>query len=249
MTGLTVLASGKGGVGKTFLAVTLAHALARRGRRVLLVDADLGLANIGVQLGLEPGIALAGAIRAGLDLSTLARRHETCGFVFIGGSGSGEALRGLATAGLERAVEGLGALARGFDDVLVDLPSGLGRVAASFVARASRLVVVGNNEPTTLTDNYAFIKLTRAAAPAPWFLANDVADAAEGSLAAATLARACRRFLELDCRELGHVRSDPRVPEAIRRQMPYLDRSPGGPAAADIERVAMRLLDVPEAAQ
>jgi len=249
MTGLTVLASGKGGVGKTFLAVTLAHALARRGRRVLLVDADLGLANIEVQLGLEPGIALARAIRAGLDLSTLVRHHERCGFALVGGSGAGVVLRGLATARLERAADGLGTLARRFDDVLVDLPSGLGRVASTLVARASRLIVVGNNEPTTLTDNYAFIKLTRETAPEPWFLANDVADAAEGSLAATTLARVCRRFLGLDCRDLGHVRSDPRVPEAIRRQMPYLDRSPGGPAAADIERVAMRLLDVPEAAR
>jgi len=244
MTGLTVLASGKGGVGKTFLAVTLAHALARRGRRVLLVDADLGLANIEIQLGLEPGIALGRAIRAGLDLETLVRRHETCGFAFIGGGGSGEALRGLATARLEQAVDALRTLAHGFDDVLVDLPSGLGRVASTFSAVASRLVVVGNNEPTTLTDNYAFIKLTRDAAPEPWFLANDVADATEGSLAAATLSRACRRFLALDCHELGQVRRDPRVPEAIRRQMPYLDRSPGGPAAADIERVARRLTEL-----
>lgn len=241
MTGLTVLASGKGGVGKTFLAVTLAHALARRGRRVLVVDADLGLANIEVQLGLEPGIALARAIRAGLDLRRLVRRHEACGFALIGGSGSGEALAGLTTARLERAVAGLGELADGFDDVLVDLPSGLGRIATTFVAAASRLVVVGNNEPTTLTDNYAFIKLTRGTAPIPWFLANDVADATEGAQADGTLARACRRFLALDSVALGHVRRDPRVPEAIRRQMPYLDRSPGGLAAADIEKVAKRL--------
>jgi flagellar biosynthesis protein FlhG len=244
MTGLTVLASGKGGVGKTFLAVTLAHALARRGRRVLLVDADLGLANVEVQLGLEPGIALARAIQAGLDLGRLVRRHPACGFALIGGSGSGGALSGLATARLEQAVQGLQSLGRGFDDVLVDLPSGLGRIASTFASAAARLVIVGNNEPTTLTDNYAFIKLTRTATPPPWFIANDVADAAEGSLAHATLARACRRFLELDCRELGTVRRDPRVPEAIRRQMPYLDRSPAGPAARDIEGIAKRLAEL-----
>lgn len=246
MTGLTVIASGKGGVGKTFLAVTLAHALARRGRRVLLVDADLGLANIEVQLGLEPGIALARAIQAGLDLRRLVHRHAACGFALIGGSGSSDASAGLTTARLEHAVESLRDLANDFDDVLVDLPSGLGRIATTFVAAASRLVVVGNNEPTTLTDNYAFIKLTRGPAPAPWFLANDIADAAEGGQAHATLARACRRFLELDCVALGHVRRDPRVPEAIRRQMPYLDRSPGGLAAADIEKVAKRLARPPD---
>jgi hypothetical protein len=125
----------------------------------------------------------------------------------------------LGDAGLVRAIERIEAIAAGFDDVLVDLPSGLERIATLFVERASRLVIVGNNEPTTLTDNYAFIKLTRAVAPPPCFLANGVADRAEGGQAHATLARACRRFLDLDCRSLGAVRKDARVPEAIRRQI------------------------------
>jgi flagellar biosynthesis protein FlhG len=245
-TGLTVLASGKGGVGKTFLAVTLAHALARRGRRVLLVDADLGLANVDVQLGLEPAPALARVIGAELDLRTVMRPLTELGVSFIGGSGSGAALAGLGDARLDRAVDRLLALATSFDDVLVDLPSGVERIATGFAARAARLIVVGNNEPTTLTDNYAFIKLTRGSAPAPLFLANDVSDAAEGRLAHQTLARACRRFLDLDCGTLGSVRRDPRVPEAIRRQMPLLRRSPMAPAAADVETVARRLAGAPE---
>jgi len=247
MSGLMVLGSGKGGVGKTFLAVSLAQALARRGRRVLLVDADLGLANIDVQLGLGPGPALASTIRAGVDLASLVRCHATTGIAILGGGGSPESLEGLGDARLSRAIDELGALATGFDDVLVDLPSGVGRVARLFAAAARRLVVVGNDEPTTLTDNYAFIKLTRRTAPRPLFLANAVADAAEGSRAHATLARACRRFLDLDCRHLGTVRLDPRVPEAIRRQMPLFDRSPQAPAAHDLEAIA-RELAAPRAA-
>ncbi len=241
MTGLTVLASGKGGVGKTFLAVSLAHALARRRRRVLLVDADLGLANVEVQLGLEPGLALARAIAGGLDLASLVRPLPRLGFSLLGGSGSGAALAGLSDGRLDRAVGQLQALAASFDDVLVDLPSGLERIGFACIERASRFVVVGNNEPTTLTDNYALIKLAGQAAARPSLLANNVADAAEGRLAHATLARACRRFLDRACDELGSVRGDARVPEAIRRQMPLLDRSPAAPAAADIEQIA-RLL-------
>jgi flagellar biosynthesis protein FlhG len=244
-TGLTAFASGKGGVGKTFLALTLAHVLARRGRRVLLVDADLGLANIDVQLGLEPAMPLARAIGAQVDLADLVRPLPGLGVAFIGGGGAGAALAGLSDARLQAAIERLRGLARGFDDTLVDLPSGIERIATSFATAADRLIVVGNNEPTTLTDNYAFIKLTRGAAPPPWFLANDVRDAAEGSVAQATLARACRRFLDLDCRALGSVRRDPRVPEAIRRQMPYLDRSPQSAAARDIETIARRLAAMP----
>jgi flagellar biosynthesis protein FlhG len=243
MTGLTVLASGKGGVGKTFLAVSLAHALARRGRRVLLVDADLGLANVEVQLGLEPGLALARAVADGLDLGALVRPLPRHGFSLLGGSGSGRTEDGLGDARLGRVVDGLTRLAGAFDDVLVDLPTGLERLAVICIERARRLIVVGNNEPTTLTDNYALIKLTRGIAVPPCFVANNVGDPAEGLLAHATLARACRRFLDLDCADFGTVRSDPRVPEAIRRQMALLDRAPTAPAAADVARLAARLAE------
>lgn len=241
MSVVTALGSGKGGVGKTFLAVSLAQALVRRGHAVLLVDADLGLANVDVQLGLAPGIALARAISADLDLAALVRRHTATGIAVLGGGAAPSSLAALGEARLAVALDRLEGLAAGFDHVLVDLPSGVGRVARRFAERAQRLVVVGNDEPTTLTDNYAFVKLTRGTAPWPLFLANDVADAAEGERAHATLARACRRFLDGDCRHLGTVRRDPRVPAAIRRQMPLLGRSPQSPAAADIEAIARRL--------
>ncbi len=244
MTGLTVLASGKGGVGKTFLAISLAHALVHQGRRVLLVDADLGLANIDVQLGHDGPIGLGRAIALGLDPATLIQDRGG-GLSTLTGAGTGEGLDRLATAGLEAAVERLVALAPSFDEVLVDLPSGLERVGPAFIRRARRLLLVGSNEPTSLTDNYALVKLTRGAAPPPWFVANAVVDMAEGQAAHAALARACRRFLDLDCGYLGAVRRDSRVPEAIRRQMPLCIRSPQAPATADIAALAGRLLAEP----
>lgn len=249
MTGLTVLASGKGGVGKTFLAVSLAHALTHLGRRVLLVDADLGLANIDVQLGLDEPLGLGRAIAGGLDPAALVRDRGG-GLSTLTGAGTGRGLDGLATARLEEAVDRLAGLAPNFDDVLVDLPSGLERVGPAFIGRARRLLLVGSNEPTSLTDNYALLKLTRGAAPRPLFVANAVTDAAEGQAAHAALARACRHFLDLDCAYLGAVRHDRRVPEAIRRQMPLCRRSPQAPAAADIAVLAKRLLaDTPAPAR
>ena len=243
MTGLTVLASGKGGVGKTFLAVSLAHALAQKGRRVLLVDADLGLANIDVQLGYDEPMGLGRAIATGLDPAALIRDRGN-GLSTLTGAGTGRGLERLTTAGLETAVERLAGLAPAFDEVLVDLPSGLERVGPAFIRRAGRLLLVGSNEPTSLTDNYALLKLTRGAAPRPFLVANAVTDAGEGRTAHAALARACRRFLDIDPGYLGAVRRDSRVPEAIRRQMPLCVRSPQAPAATDIAALAGRL--VPE---
>jgi flagellar biosynthesis protein FlhG len=95
---LIALASGKGGVGKTWLAITLSHALARAGRRVLLVDADLGLANVDVQLGLRPGPGLADVLAGRLPVPEAARRHPDLGLdILTGCSGSG------ALAGLDEA--------------------------------------------------------------------------------------------------------------------------------------------------
>ncbi len=241
MTGLTVLASGKGGVGKTFLAVSLAHALAVRGRRVLLVDADLGLANIDVQLGYDEPIGLGRAIALGLDPAALIRDRGG-NLSTLTGAGTGRGLEGLAGADLEAAIERLTLLAAAFDEVLVDLPSGLERIGPAFIRGARRLLLVGSNEPTSLTDNYALLKLTRGAAPRPFLVANAVADAGEGQAAHAALARACRRFLDLDPGYLGAVRRDSRVPEAIRRQMPLCVRSPQAPAATDIAALAGRLV-------
>jgi flagellar biosynthesis protein FlhG len=159
----------------------------------------------------------------------------------LAGGGSGRRLDELGSARLAGFVQSVVSLATDFDHVLVDLPSGLERIGPLFVESSARLVIVGNNEPTSLTDNYAFIKLTRGRAPTPQFLANAVDVDVEGRCAHLALARACRRFLDLNCGYLGSVRRDPRVAEAIRRQRPLLGLFPMAPAAQDVDRAAMQI--------
>jgi len=238
------IASGKGGVGKTWLAITLAHALARRGRRVLLVDGDLGLANIDVQLGIAPerdlGQVLAGRIEPAAAITPLA---ETGFDVLAGRSGTG-ALAGLSPPEIERLASALAVLAPAYGHVLLDLGAGLDCTVRRLARAADTVVVVTTDEPTALTDAYAFIKLNRAEAPQAdrRVVVNLAASAAEGARTFETLARACLRFLGGAPPLAGVVRRDARVRAAIRAQAPLLTRHPATEAARDVEALAAALL-------
>jgi len=243
---LIAIASGKGGVGKTWLAVTLSHALALAGRRVLLVDADLGLANVDVQLGVEPPQGRDGlpAVLAGLvPVAEATRPHPTLGFDILAGcSGSG------ALAGSDEAahLSLLGAL-RGtgprWQDVVLDLGAGLDRGVRALAAGADLLLVIATAEPTSLTDAYAVLKLHRRDRPGgdARLVVNQAADRAAGERTWRSLDRACASFLGGGVPLAGVLRRDPRVPDAIRRQTPFLSRHPTGPLASDVEALRAAL--------
>jgi len=238
------VASGKGGVGKTWFATTLAHALARRGCRVLLFDGDLGLANIDIQLGLTPAHDLADVVSGSVPLAQAVARFLPGGFdVLAGRSGSG-ALSALTPAAVERLLEELAAAARGYDHVLLDLGAGLDRAVRRMSAWADTLLVVATEEPTSLTDAYATCKLHSADRPGgdARLVVNQVTTSAAGTRTAATLQRACTAFLGRAPALAGLVRRDPHVPDAIRRQVPLLTRHPNCPAACDVEGIASGLL-------
>jgi flagellar biosynthesis protein FlhG len=241
---IIAIASGKGGVGKTWLAVTLAQALARAGRRVLLVDGDLGLANVDVQLGLNPALDLSAVLagRAGLADSVL--RHEDAGFdILPGRSGSG-ALAALDAAAIETVRALLRRAAARWDEVVVDLGAGLDTAARRLAAAADTLLVVATEEPTSLTDAYAVIKLHGRDRPGgdARIVVNQAGDAAAGARTYATLRQACETFLKREVPLLGVIRRDPRVRDAIRRQTPLLTRHPNAAAAQDVEALARELL-------
>ncbi|HET6521082.1 MAG TPA: MinD/ParA family protein [Geminicoccaceae bacterium] len=238
---IIAVASGKGGVGKTWLAITLAHTLARAGRRVLLFDGDLGLANVDIQLGLTGGPDLGGVVAGRHPLREAVQRFAPGGFdVIPGRSGSGGLAR-LPGAALEALCDGLRALAPGYDAVLIDLSAGLEQAVRRLAAVAGESLVVTTDEPTALTDAYAFIKVTRGDGPLPWIAVNMAESRTSGEQTYATLRRVCVNFLRLDPPLAGVVRRGPRVAEAIRRQTPLLACYPSCPAARDVEALARRL--------
>ena len=240
---MIVVASGKGGVGKTWFSISLAQALARQGRRVLLADADLGLANIDVQLGIQPDRDLSAVLSGKLTTVEAATRIPVTGFdVLAGRSGSG-ALASLSPAALDVFLAALSSAKRHWQDVVVDLGAGLDLAQRRIAAAADLLLVVATEEPTSLTDAYAVLKLHGMDNPkgVSRIVVNMADDRASGQRTYEALRRAAGAFLKREIPLAGIVRRDLKVRDAIRHQMPLLTRHPSAAAASDIEAIAQGL--------
>jgi len=240
---MIVVASGKGGVGKTWFSISLAQALARKGRRVLLADADLGLANIDVQLGIQPDRDLSAVLSGKMTTVEAATRIQVTGFdVLAGRSGSG-ALASLSPAALDAFLAALSSAKRHWQDVVVDLGAGLDLAQRRIAAAADLLLVVATEEPTSLTDAYAVLKLHGMDNPkgVSRIVVNMADDRASGQRTYEALRRAAGAFLKREIPLAGIVRRDLKVRDAIRHQVPLLTRHPSAAAALDIDAIAQAL--------
>ena len=228
------IASGKGGVGKTWFAITLAHALARAGRRVLLFDGDLGLANVDIQLGLTPTRDLGSVIAGRASIAEAALRHPEGGFdILAGRSGSG-ALSALDPATLEQVLAALRQEAARRDIVLLDLGAGLDRATRRMAAAADTAPGDGDrgaDQPhRRLCRAEAVRRRPRGRRRAGRRQPGGSRPAGERTHA--TLPRACATFLGHAPPLAGVIRRDDRVRDAIRRQALLLTRHPASAAAA-----------------
>jgi flagellar biosynthesis protein FlhG len=245
-TRLTAIGSGKGGTGKTFLAVNLAQALSHQGERVLLFDGDMGLANTAVQLGLDEGgdleaVLLSGALNAGDVKPVGGGIRVRGGFDLLAPPAGSGTYANMDADVAERLVASLRS-ARSYDRVLLDLAAGIDDMPVTFAASADETLLVMTPDPSALTDAYAFVKLVRRrGGSVPASVVNMAANDADGRRVAEALARSCRSFLKCVPDSAGRIPRDSRVVECVRRQEQLLSLYPQSPAALAIAELARRM--------
>jgi flagellar biosynthesis protein FlhG len=239
------ITSGKGGVGKTCLAVNLAFALAHQGRRILLVDGDLGLANIDVLLDLEVGVTIWDILDRGIDPGAALISVHPGLDILPAASGVPEmANLGPNDQGLLK--EMLQGLATPFHYVILDTAAGLGPAVLWFNTISDLSLVVATPDPTALTDAYALLKVLAQSHECRRFgiVLNCVQNEKEARITFDTLAQAAQRFLGLPLNFLGAVSEDQAVRQAVRKQVPFLHSAPQSKATQALIVLAERLQEL-----
>jgi flagellar biosynthesis protein FlhG len=244
--------SGKGGVGKTFFAANLAAALARRGERVLVLDADLGLANLDVVLNLHPKITLHDVFTGNATLDDAILPAPGGFSVLLAGSGLVEYSR-LTPQVREQLVEIIEQVAPRFDRILLDTGAGISDVVLHAISLADDVLVIATPEPTSMTDAYATIKLLamQQGRRVIRVVVNQVSTAGEGRKIRNQLQLVVDRFVcphldggasgqvALDMQ--GEIPTDPAVRHAVQRRALLLELMPGSPAALAVAGIAGRM--------
>jgi flagellar biosynthesis protein FlhG len=251
---ILAVTSGKGGVGKTFVSANLAAALARQGQRVLVLDADLGLANLDVVLNLFPKVTLHDVFtgQVALDDAILAAPG---GFsVLLAGSGLVEYSR-LTPEVRDKLLQIIDTVAPRFDHIVLDTGAGISDVVLYAVSLADDVLLVATPEPTSLTDAYATLKVLAQQQQRRHvrLVLNQAGRSGEGRAIRGQLQQVVDRFVTPQLPDpeagfklelLGDVPADPAVREAVQRRQLLLESMPGAPAGQAITAMATRLITV-----
>ena len=239
--GMRVIAvtSGKGGVGKTNIVLNLCIALSKLKRRVLLLDADMGLANVDVLLGLTPKYTLEHVMAGEKDISEVMLTGPMGFRILPSGSGISE-LSEMTFEQQMQLFQQLSQVDDKLDYLFIDTGAGISSNVLRFNASANEVLIVANPEPTSITDAYALMKLLAIKYHIRDFglIANSVNSQADGQGVYDTLNRVCNQFLKVNLNFLGWIPYDSTIRKTVRRQKPLLELFPQSPAAKSLTRIA-----------
>jgi len=239
---IIAITSGKGGVGKTNIVLNLCLALSLLERRVFLLDADMGLANVDVLLGLTPQYTLEHVMKGQKEIREVLLTGPAGFKILPSGSGISE-LSEMSFDQQMHLFEELSRIGDDYDYLFIDTGAGISSNVLRFNASANEIVIVANSEPTSITDAYALMKLLAIKYHIRDFslIANSVASEKEGRGVFDTLHRVCSQFLNVTLTFLGSVPYDRSVHRSVRRQKPLLELFPQSPAGRNLTRIAARL--------
>ena len=242
-TQVITITSGKGGVGKTSISVNMAMAMAHAGKKVLLFDADLGLANINVLLGLIPKHNLYHVIKGHKKLKEIVITTPEGVDIIAGASGYSQ-LANLPDADRDKIITGFDDLSN-YDILLVDTGAGVSSNVVGFTLPADEVIVVTTSEPTSITDAYGIIKSIVLLEPDKKIklLVNRVKSSLEGRKVAERVINICQQFLNVEIENTGFVYDDEIVAKSVRKQKPFYTLYPKSKASGCINVVVSRILN------
>lgn len=238
---IITVSSGKGGVGKTNFTVNMAIALAKLKRRVTIIDADLGLANVDVLFGIVPKYNLSHVVKGEIPVQDCIFKGPYDINIISGGSGIMD-LIDLDQNQLEKLIHSLLYFNDVSDYILIDTGAGLSKSVLSFVDAASDVIVVITPDPTSITDAYALIKnIVKEDDKKIKLIINRVDSNEEGDEVFNKLEQAVSKFLNKELENMGYIFEDVNLKKAVRKQMPVIEAYPRAISSKGIENIAYNL--------
>ncbi|MGE5495273.1 MAG: P-loop NTPase [Burkholderiales bacterium] len=245
-TEIITIASGKGGVGKSSLALNMAISLSRKGKKPLIIDTDFGFSNIDVMLGVKTRYDLMDVIKHKKDLSEVIE-HGLEGVKFVsGGSGVYELTR-LNSKQLMSVVDKLVTLEDMVDTIIFDTGAGVSDNMLRLIYASNQTVVVTTPEPTAVVDAYALIKIIseKIAKPNISLVLNKVTSASEADSVMDGLVSVAKKNIDVNISKLGYIMHDDKMQKAIKMQVPILVSFPKCLASANIDALSSKFLNIP----
>ncbi|ACL70416.1 MinD/ParA family protein [Halothermothrix orenii] len=243
-TRVIAIASGKGGVGKTNVAVNLGLALQKKGKRVLLLDADLGMANVDILLGLTPKYNLNHVLKGKCDFyEALLEGPE--GLHVLPGTSGVEDLINISSREVNRLIETFNQMEENYDIILIDVGAGIHYSVINFIMGCDEVVVVLTPEPTAVMDAYSLIKImaNHGYNRDISLLINQVSNQQEGDKVTGRMTKVIEEYLGLDVRVMGYIPFDEHIRQAVKAQQAVVHLYPGSKAGKAFSGIAERVLN------
>lgn len=238
------VASGKGGVGKTNIAINLGIIFSKMGKRVLVLDGDLGLGNVNVVLGIIPKYNLYHVMKGGMSLRDVIVKSEEIGIDIVATGSGFTQLAELEEMERRKFIDELKTLSD-YDILIIDTAAGIGKNVISFVLASHEAIIVTTPEPTAITDAYGIIKAISAESlklsSNVKLVINRVKNPSEGIKIADRISTVAGQFLGVKIESLGYIPEDPVVELAVRKQQPFVLSFPNSQATLHLKHVAQRL--------
>ncbi len=245
-TRIIAISSGKGGVGKTNISINLAMAYAQLGKKVIVMDADLGLANVNVVLGIIPKYNLYHLIRKQKRMSEILMSTDY-GIQIVAGASGFSKIANLTDEERDNFIEELSTLSDA-DIIIIDTSAGVSNNVLGFIAAADDAIIVTTPEPTAITDAYGIIKIIATEIEnmdlGLKLIVNRVKSVTEGRKIAERVINIAGQFLNLKLDYLGYVYEDQGVGSAVIHQKPFMASDPNGKAAICVRHIVSRLENV-----